>query len=240
MNNFNIYAIQTARGGSKSILKKNYLIMNSKPLYLHNIDYAKKSKYIKDVYITTDMKEIIKDKKTNIILRPNHLLGDDAPLDETMMHAIDHIETEKNEKVDIVVLLFGNNIGAYTEDMDRAIEILINDKSLDSVVSVGVRNMFSPIRSWKLDENNKVSNFLGKYQNEILKNKNEHQLGNKDCLGETYFMNGSFFIIRKEVIERNDSDTFLTFIGNKIYGYIQDPKVIELDAQWQLSVMETN
>ena len=91
-----------------------------------------------------------------------------------------------------------------------------------------------------MDKSNKVSNFLGEYQKEILNNKNENQVGNRDCMGDTYFMNGSFFIVRKEIIEKDDSNTFMTFIGNNIYGYIQDPKVIELDAQWQLSVMETN
>ena len=41
---------------SKSVKNKNLLFLKGKPLYMHNIDYALKSKQISDVFITTDLK----------------------------------------------------------------------------------------------------------------------------------------------------------------------------------------
>lgn len=53
-----ILALIPARGGSKGIPKKNLRLMNGKPLIAYAIENAKKSKYIKDVFVTTDSKEI--------------------------------------------------------------------------------------------------------------------------------------------------------------------------------------
>ena len=55
----NIYCLQTARKGSKSVKKKNTFPLNGKPCFLHNHDYCKKSNFIKDVFITTDDESIL-------------------------------------------------------------------------------------------------------------------------------------------------------------------------------------
>ena len=63
----NIYALQTARAGSKSVPNKNIINIRGKSLYLHNVQYAQKSKLIKDVFISTDY-YIIKNNKKKIWL----------------------------------------------------------------------------------------------------------------------------------------------------------------------------
>ena len=58
----NVYALQTARAGSKSVPNKNIMNIRGKSLYLHNIHFAQKSKHIKDVFISTDYDIIKQDK----------------------------------------------------------------------------------------------------------------------------------------------------------------------------------
>ena len=52
--NLNIVALIPARSGSKGIPNKNIKLYKGKPLMVHSIDIANKSKYITDVYVSTD------------------------------------------------------------------------------------------------------------------------------------------------------------------------------------------
>ena len=79
-----ILALIPARGGSKGIPKKNLRLMNGKPLIAYAIENAKKSKYIKDVFVTTDSKEIEEVSKVYgaaVIKRDNELSSDLVTLD---------------------------------------------------------------------------------------------------------------------------------------------------------------
>ena len=53
-------AIIPARAGSKEIKKKNIIKINGHPLISYSIEAAKKSKFIKNVFVSTDGKEIAK------------------------------------------------------------------------------------------------------------------------------------------------------------------------------------
>lgn len=76
----NILAIIPARGGSKGIPKKNIRLMNGKPLIHYAIANAKKSKFIADVFVSTDSKEIadISEIEGAEILHRNSKLAEDA------------------------------------------------------------------------------------------------------------------------------------------------------------------
>ena len=58
ISNKNVLAITLARGGSKSIYKKNIALLKNKPLIGYTINAALDSKYIDEYIISTDDKEI--------------------------------------------------------------------------------------------------------------------------------------------------------------------------------------
>ena len=60
MRKLKILAITLARGGSKSIKKKNIYKLNGKPLLYYTIKEAKKCKLISISIVSTDDKEIQK------------------------------------------------------------------------------------------------------------------------------------------------------------------------------------
>ena len=235
LHNKNIYALQTARAGSKSVLNKNILEVNGKPMYRHNVDYAKQSKYIKDVFVSTDC-EYIKnnalDDKYKVIPRPSYLCSDDASHQETICHGIEFIEKFCDEKVDIIVILLGNSIGANTKDLDIAIEELCNDDTYDSIQSVSEFNMFNPFRAFSINDGS-LQTIMN--PNQISSNKKIENINDKNSAGDVYFFNGSFWICKRDVVFNKGVPPF-EWLGNKIKPYVQDV-CMEVDAGWQLDYL---
>ena len=63
-----ILCVILARGGSKGIPYKNIYKINNHPLISYTIEAAKKSKYIKKVYVSTDDKKIAQQAKLYVEL----------------------------------------------------------------------------------------------------------------------------------------------------------------------------
>ena len=72
-----ILAITLARGGSKSVLKKNIREIAGKPLIAYTIEQALQSKFIDDYIVSTDCEEIAQSQislELNSFLRPKDFL----------------------------------------------------------------------------------------------------------------------------------------------------------------------
>ena len=82
MKKYKILAVTLARGGSKSIKKKNIYKINGKPLLYYTIKQALKSKLIDRYIVSTDDKEIqkiaIKYGAECPFLRPKRLADDET------------------------------------------------------------------------------------------------------------------------------------------------------------------
>lgn len=234
----NIYALQTARAGSKSVPNKNIMSIKGKPLYLHNALYALDSELIKDVYISTDY-EIIHEKSKiygyKTIKRPRHLCLDDSSHHDTMLHGLQEIEMATGNTCDILVVLFGNTLGARTSDLNEALKMIIDNPNLDSIQAVSEYTMFNPFRAFKIDDG--VLNTIVDQQ--FIKNNLKGKLANdRNSAGKTYFMNGSFWIIRRKTLFDNNGLLPFPFLGKKIGAYVQDT-MMEIDAPWQIKFLET-
>jgi CMP-N-acetylneuraminic acid synthetase len=81
-----------ARKNSKSLKDKNKFLLNKIPLIQHTINFAKKSKYVTDIVISTDDKKIAEIGKNNkcivIYPRPKKLSNDQATSIEALSHAV--------------------------------------------------------------------------------------------------------------------------------------------------------
>ena len=76
----NIVTVIPARGGSKSIPKKNITLLDGVPLIKYSIDYSIKSKLVNKTIVSTDSKEIAKISKSLgaevPFMRPENLAED--------------------------------------------------------------------------------------------------------------------------------------------------------------------
>jgi N-acylneuraminate cytidylyltransferase len=123
--NKKVVAIIPARGGSKRFPKKNIYPFLGKPLIRWSIEACQKSKYISDVYISTEnaeIKEISRNSGAKIIDRPAHLAEDQVWAQEVMKHAVNTLEKD-GVKIDLVARIYAS-AQIKAEKIDEAIEKL--------------------------------------------------------------------------------------------------------------------
>ena len=123
----NIIAIIPARGNSKRLKEKNIYKVWNKPMIFWSINAAKKSKYIKNIYVSSENDKILKiakNLKVKTIIRPEILSDDKVFKMDVIAHATKYIE-RKYGKPDIVVSIQANSPEISVKDIDGAIKHMI-------------------------------------------------------------------------------------------------------------------
>ena len=135
--NKRIVAIIPARKGSKGIKNKNLIKLLGIPLINYSINYAKKSKLIDRIFVSTDGEKISQTSKNfgaEVIKRPKKYVSDTASSDSAVVHAIKFIKQKLEYEFDIVVFLQPTTVLRKIGELDQAIKMLVNRK-LDTVFS---------------------------------------------------------------------------------------------------------
>lgn len=124
--NSKILALIPARGGSKGIKGKNIIPLGGKPLISYSIQSALESKYVDDVVVSTDSKEIaeIAQKYGAQIpfMRPSELAGDSIKTIDVVIHAIQQMKS-KGCCYDTLLLLQPTQPLRTAGDIDGAIRL---------------------------------------------------------------------------------------------------------------------
>ena len=88
-------AIIPARGGSKSLPRKNLIELSGKPLIAWTIEAAMRATSIREAYVSTEDEEIARVAErfgATIIERPAGLATDEARSEDVVLHALDFLE----------------------------------------------------------------------------------------------------------------------------------------------------
>ena len=166
---FKVLGIIPARAGSKGIPKKNIKILGDKPLILHTLAAANKSKYLDRIHVSTDseeIKNIVEQAGTHVpFLRDPKFSGDHTPnIPDVMEHVVQSIEKKERYVADIIVFLEPTYPFRTAETIDKTIESVLKSKSDWTVTISKVKE--HPLRMRKYDPNSrKIKSFL---QNEGL------------------------------------------------------------------------
>ncbi len=132
-----VIAIIPARGGSKGLPGKNLANFHGKTLISWPIIAALKSGVIDEVVVTTDSSEIAESAlsagATVPFLRSPTLSGDLATTEETLRDALEKAESFFNITFDVCVFLTCTDIFRRVEWIRDAVNLLIENKDLDSV-----------------------------------------------------------------------------------------------------------
>lgn len=140
-----VIAIIPARGGSKRLPRKNIFPLNGKPLIAYTIDACKESKFINEIYVSSDDQEILDvalayGAKT--ITRPAELADDKTPKVIAIRQAVNSSEVQADGESDIVIIPQANSPQITAAQMDGAIQMML-DHNLWEVMSAdknGVQN----------------------------------------------------------------------------------------------------
>ena len=151
-----ILAIILARKNSKGLKKKNIRKVKGKELIYWPIRAALKSKYIDDVIVSTDCKNIRKLSKkygaSTPFLRPKQFARDSSSSYEAIKHCLDYLRS-KGIFYEYFLLLEPTSPLTNSEDIDRAFEKLFKNKKAKSIVSVSKTEATHPIFLSKLNNN---------------------------------------------------------------------------------------
>ena len=152
-----ILGIIPARGGSKGIPRKNIIDLGGKPLIYHSISESKKSKYLTDLFISTDDNEITKYVESlgcQIIDRPKEISLDTSRTEECLIHAIETL-SKKGLNYDFIVVLEPTSPFRKSLTIDKCIKQIIDFEQeslltvIESYENIGIisqGNYFRPIR----------------------------------------------------------------------------------------------
>ena len=150
-----VLAIIPARGGSKSIPRKNIRNFAGYPLITYSIAAEKAAKNVTRLLVSTDDEEIAsiaKDYGAEIpFLRPTELSKDDTPDLPVFQHALAWLEENEGYHPDILVQLRPTSPLRRTIHIDHAVQRLLEHPEADSVRTVCVPFQ-NPYKMWRIGE----------------------------------------------------------------------------------------
>jgi len=214
MDKFNIVALIPSRSGSKGIINKNIKIYKNIPLMAHSINVALQSKYIKEVYVSTDSEEYneiaIKYGAKITPIRPKEISDDLSPDIDTFKHFL-KMYKNKTEIPDIIVHLRPTYPNRTLELLDDTIEYFINNYEYYDSLRTIVPFKKTPYKMYYINNNNLIP-FL-KEHNTLKEPYNQA----RQNFPETYLHNGCIDIVKSNIIMNYD-----LLSGEYILPYIMD------------------
>jgi YrbI family 3-deoxy-D-manno-octulosonate 8-phosphate phosphatase len=211
-----IFSIIPARGGSKSIPRKNLKTLLGKPLIAWSIEQSCASHYIDLTIVSTEDPEIAQVSEkygAKVILRPRKLSTDTTPTEPVLIDAIDRLSKE-GVKPQYIVLLQPTSPIRRPCDIDQAIKMLI-DESGDSLLSVREN------RSFFWSRENKALN----YDYLARPRRQDKQW--------EFVENGSIYITKREILLKEKNR-----LGGNILTYtMPDWASVEIDTPFDFEVV---
>ena len=117
-----IISIIPARGGSKSLPRKNLVEFLGEPLINKTIEQSINSEYIDKTIVSTDNQEIKQQSlkyNLEVIDRPKDISGDEATTESAMMHVLETLKNDEDYIPDIVILLQVTSPLRKNDDIDN-------------------------------------------------------------------------------------------------------------------------
>ena len=210
-----VVAIIPARGGSKRLPRKNLMPVAGRPLVAHSIAHARQSRFVAEVYVSTEDPEIAGVARAygaDVVRRPAELAEDRATSEAALLHVLDERLRGGLPDPDLVVFLQCTSPVRRPDDIDGAVETLL---------LAGAESLFSACENnrliWALKDGRPYSvNY--DYQSRRREQDMEVQ----------YRENGSIYVFRPEVLREH---------GNRLGGRIA---VYEMDywSSFQIDAAE--
>ena len=223
-----ILAIIPARGGSKSIPRKNIRSLAGHPLIAYSIAAGMQSEFVTRVLVSTDDEEIAAVSRQygaeTPFLRPAELAQDQTTDFPVFTHALEWLKENEGYQPDIVIQLRPTSPVRPTDCVDQAVRILLEHPQADSVRGV-VPSGQNPYKMWKLSDDGRMSPLLN------LPDIIEPYNSPRQVLPPTYWQTGHIDAIRTETILNRGS-----LSGDMIWSLVLDPRYsVDIDTlkDWQ-------
>lgn len=229
-----ILGIIPARGGSKSIPRKNIKMMAGKPLIAWTIEETKKSRFITRIIVSTDDQEIAdvarKYGAEVPFLRPPEISGDLATDVEFLNHALDFLRKKENYEPQIVLRLPPTSPLKTSEHIDEGIKVLLDNPDADASRPI-CESPKHPYKMWQIDKNQK---FIEPFLPKSYTGMDEPCNLPRQILPKVYVHTGAMDVMRLHTIRDLKSTS-----GKKLAYFFMNPKdSINIDQPIDFEIAE--
>jgi YrbI family 3-deoxy-D-manno-octulosonate 8-phosphate phosphatase len=223
-----ILAVIPARGGSKSIPRKNIRHLAGHPLIAYSIAAGLQSRSVNRVVVSTDDDEIAEVARAygaeTPFMRPPELAQDHTTDFPVFVQALDWLQKNEGYRPDIVIQLRPTSPIRPTDCVDQAVQSLLDHPQADSVRGV-VPSGQNPYKMWRFAPDGRMVPLLD------LPDLSEPYNSPRQMLPQTYWQTGHIDVIRTETILEKKS-----LSGDAIYPWVIDPRYsVDIDnlRDWQ-------
>jgi N-acylneuraminate cytidylyltransferase len=223
-----ILALIPARGGSKSIPRKNIKLLAGHPLIAYSIAAAQQSRLVSRTIVSTDDDEIACTAQSYgaeaPFLRPEEFARDDSTDLPVFTHALRWLKEKEGYQPDLVVQLRPTSPLRPPDCIDQAVQVLLDHPDADAVRGV-IPSAQNPYKMWHISELGRMTPLLS------LPGVAEPYNAPRQDLPQTYWQTGHIDVIRLSTILSKNSLT-----GEVIYPLHIDPRyAIDIDTlrDWQ-------
>ena len=218
-----------ARGGSKSVPRKNLRVLLGQPLIVWSILSAQKSKRLDRVIVSTDDQEIAEVARHYGVevpfLRPAELAADDTPDLPVLQHALSVLRDDEGYVPDVVVHLRPTQPLRTPEEIDQAVELWASSGA-DCVKSV------VPVREHPFKMYRMLHDRLRPYRTDEERKRRGPDVP-RQSLPLLYLAAGVVDVISRAVVEAGSTE------GEWVIPYFVDPtRYVNLDSEHDFLIAE--
>ena len=208
-----ILAIIPARSGSKGLRNKNIRSLAGEPLLSYSVAAGLQTPEITRVICSTDTQEIANIARSVgaevPFLRPPELASDKSQDIGLFKHALKWLKENENYIPDYVVNLRPTSPIRYVKDIQKAINLIISNKKIDSVRSISLPST-TPYKMWKKKDSEFLTPLL-----KIEDNKEPYNTARQE-LPEVWAQTGAIEVIRAKTITKLDSMSGVNVAGVEV------------------------
>jgi CMP-N,N'-diacetyllegionaminic acid synthase len=214
-----------ARGGSKSLPRKNLAPLAGRPLIAWTIEAALRCRDVDRVVVSTDDDEIAAVARAQgaevPFMRPPELAEDSTPTMPVIVHALRWLEAEQGYVPDAVVLLQPTSPLRTADDITGVVA-LARERSADSVISVSLA-WSHPHLAKRIAGDGRLEDFIA-----------HPKVDRRQDLEPVYSLNGAIYLARRAALLENQ-----TFYGPNTYAYVMPPeRSLDVDTAWDLHLCD--
>ncbi|HET9956465.1 MAG TPA: acylneuraminate cytidylyltransferase family protein [Polyangiaceae bacterium] len=224
-----VLALIPARGGSKSVPRKNLLGIAGKPLIAYSIEHALGTSAITRTIVSTDDPEIARvagEFGAEVpFLRPAEFATDTATDLQVFRHALQWLEREQGYRPELVVHLRPTGPIRETARIARAVQGMLDQPEADALRSVSLAEQ-TPYKMWKIQ--------AGRLAPLIpLPEFPEAHSMPRQGLPKAYWQNGYVDVVRPRTVLELDS-----MVGRVVLPFVIEGEIHELDYPDQIPALE--
>lgn len=224
-----VLALIPARGGSKSVPRKNLLEVAGRPLIAYSIRHALASRSITRTIVSTDDAEIAEVASVHgaelPFRRPAEFATDFATDLDVFRHALGWLAEHEGYRPELVVHLRPTGPVRDVALIEHAIALMLEHPEADSLRSVGLAEQ-TPYKMWRLE---------GAYLTPLLplpEFPEAHSMP-RQKLPPAYWQNGYVDVVRPRAVLELDS-----MVGRVVLPFVVPGKIHELDYPDQIPALE--